>query len=106
MAGRTFRLERARRDDVKAIAALLSDDQFGPDRECAEFERYEAAYNLVVRDSSNYLGVVRNDSDCIVATMQLTVIPGLSRGWFFPTTDRRTSSCCRGTFTGLGCRDA
>ncbi|OOP60345.1 peptide synthetase [Arthrobacter sp. SRS-W-1-2016] len=79
-AGRTFRLERARRDDVKAIAALLSDDQFGPDRECAELERYEAAYNLVVRDSSNYLGVVRNDSDCIVATMQLTVIPGLSRG--------------------------
>nr|WP_253257162.1 hypothetical protein [Arthrobacter sp. Hiyo1] len=79
VAGRTFRLERASRDDVEAIAALLSDDQFGPDRECVELERYEAAYNLVVRDRSNYLGVVRNDADRIVATMQLTVIPGLSR---------------------------
>ena len=55
--GRTFRLERASRDDVEAIAALLSDDQFGPDRECVELERYEAAYNVVVRDSSNCLGL-------------------------------------------------
>ncbi|MBJ8342678.1 GNAT family N-acetyltransferase [Antrihabitans sp. YC3-6] len=80
VAGRTFRLERASRDDVEAIAALLSDDQFGRDRECVELERYEAAYDVVARDNSNYLGVVRDGSDRIVATMQLTVIPGLSRG--------------------------
>ncbi len=80
VAGRTFRVERAGRDDVEAIAGLLSDDRFGPDRECAELERYEAAYNRVVRDKSNYLGVVRNGADRVVATMQLTVIPGLSRG--------------------------
>lgn len=80
VGGRTFRLERAGRDDVGAIAALLSDDEFGPDRESDELERYESAYSMVVRDSSNYLGVVRNGADRIVATMQLTVIPGLSRG--------------------------
>lgn len=80
VAGRTFRLERASRDDVGAIAALLSDDQFGADREGVELERYEAAYDIVVRDNSNYLGIVRNGADRIVATMQLTVIPGLSRG--------------------------
>ncbi|WP_115790445.1 GNAT family N-acetyltransferase [Arthrobacter silvisoli] len=80
VAGRTFRLERAGRDDVAAIAALLSDDEFGPEREGVELERYEAAYDVVVRDRSNYLGVVRNGAGRIVATMQLTIIPGLSRG--------------------------
>ena len=80
VGGRTFRLERASRDDVEAIAALLSDDQFGRERESAELERYEAAYDMVARDNSNYLGVVRNSADRVVATMQLTVIPGLSRG--------------------------
>jgi len=79
-AGRTFRIERASRDDIGAIAALLSDDQFGPDREGVELERYEAGFGAVTRDASNYLGVVRDSADHIVATMQLTVIPGLSRG--------------------------
>ena len=80
VADRTFRVQRATREDVGAIAALLSDDEFGRDREGVELERYEAAYDIVVRDRSNYLGVVRDGSDAIVATMQLTVIPGLSRG--------------------------
>lgn len=80
VAGRTFRLERARRDDVPAIAALLSDDPFGADREGAEPERYEAAYDRVARDESHYLGVIRDETGVVVASMQLTVIPGLSRG--------------------------
>ncbi len=77
---RTFRVERASRDDVEAIAALLFDDRFGADRESVELDRYEAAFSAVVRDGSNYLGVVRDTDDRVVATMQLTVIPGLSRG--------------------------
>jgi len=77
---RSFRVERAGRDDVASIVALLSDDQFGQHRETADLEDYEAAYDVLVRDHSNYLGVVRNGSDVIVATVQLTVIPGLSRG--------------------------
>lgn len=80
IAGRSFRLERASRDDIEAIAALLFDDDFGPDRENVELERYETAFGAIARDGSHYLGVVRDDSDRIVGTMQLTVIPGLSRG--------------------------
>lgn len=79
-AGRTFRIERASRDDIEDIAALLLDDQFGADREGVELERYESAFSAVARDGSHYLGVVRDSADRIVATMQLTVIPGLSRG--------------------------
>ena len=78
-AGRTFRVQRATRDHVGVIAALLSDDEFGQDRESPDLERYEAAYDIVVRNQSNYLGVVLDDSDAVVATVQLTVIPGLSR---------------------------
>lgn len=80
VAGRTFRVQRATREHVGVIADLLSDDEFGQDREGAELERYEAAYDIVVRNRSNYLGVVLNPSDMVVATVQLTIIPGLSRG--------------------------
>lgn len=79
-AGRTFRVERASRDDIEAIAALLFDDQFGADSASVELERYESAFSAVARDGSHYLGVVRDRTDQIVATMHLTVIPGLSRG--------------------------
>lgn len=79
VAGRTFRVQRATREHVGVIAALLSDDEFARDREGADLERYEGAYDAVVRNRSNYLGVVLNDSDVVVATIQLTVIPGLSR---------------------------
>ncbi|EGD56817.1 GNAT family N-acetyltransferase [Gordonia neofelifaecis] len=77
---RTFRVQRARRSDVAAIVDLLSDDDIGREREGAELERYEAAFDVVVRDRAHYLAVVRDEQDRIVATMQLTVIPGLSRG--------------------------
>ena len=80
VAGRVFRVQRATREHVGVIAEMLSDDEFGQDREGAELERYEAAYDMVVRNRSNYLGVVLNSSDMVVATVQLTVIPGLSRG--------------------------
>ncbi|GEE03794.1 peptide synthetase [Gordonia spumicola] len=76
---RTFRVQRAVRADVPAVVALLSDDEIGGAREGAEVERYEAAFDVVARDNAHYLAVVR-DGDRIVATMQLTVIPGLSRG--------------------------
>jgi len=80
VAGRTYRLERAGREDIEAIAALLADDPIGAQREGVELSQYESAYNAVMRDPSNFLGAVRDDAGRIVATMQLTVIPGLSRG--------------------------
>ena len=75
-----YRMEGAERADIEAIAALLADDPFGAEREDVELGRYESAYSAVMRDRSNFLGVVRDDAGRIVATVQLTVIPGLSRG--------------------------
>ncbi|RKW71543.1 GNAT family N-acetyltransferase [Galactobacter caseinivorans] len=80
VAGRRFRLDRATREDVGAIAALVSEDEFGADHTSAGLGAYQAAFSAVAREHSNYLGVVRDSDDRIVATMQLTIIPGLSQG--------------------------
>jgi GNAT superfamily N-acetyltransferase len=76
---RRYRVERATRADVPAVVALLADDEIGKAREGAEDARYEAAFDVVARDTSQYLAVVRDESDRVVATMQLTIIPGLVR---------------------------
>ncbi len=80
VGGHPYRVQRAVRADVPAIVALLADDEIGGTREGAETERYEAAFDVVARDTAHYLAVVRDRRDRIVATMQLTVIPGLTRG--------------------------
>lgn len=78
--GELFRVQRARRTDVPALVQLLADDPIGQAREGAELGHYERAYDAVARDSSHYLAVVRDDADRVVGTMQLTILPGLSRG--------------------------
>jgi mycolipenoyl-CoA---2-(long-chain-fatty acyl)-trehalose mycolipenoyltransferase / long-chain-acyl-CoA---trehalose acyltransferase len=80
LGDRTYRVQRALRTDVPALVALLSDDEISRTREGAEIARYEEAYDAIARDSSHYLAVVRDEADRIVGTMQLTIIPGLSRG--------------------------
>ncbi|NRQ51468.1 GNAT family N-acetyltransferase [Aeromicrobium stalagmiti] len=76
---RTFRVQRAVRADVPAVVALLADDEIGQQREGGEEAQYEAAFDVVARDGSQYLAVVRDDTDHVVGTMQLTIIPGLLR---------------------------
>jgi len=78
--GRRYQLRRAVRTDVPDIVALLSDDEVGGDREVAEYGPYEAAFDAVARDHSHYLAIVHDDGGAAVGTMQLTVLPGLSRG--------------------------
>lgn len=78
--GETFRVQRAARADIPEVVSLLSDDEIGRSREVEESARYEAAYDVVARDRSQHLAVVRDRTGRIVGTMQLTVIPGLSRG--------------------------
>ncbi|MFE7420219.1 GNAT family N-acetyltransferase [Rhodococcus sp. NPDC057529] len=80
LGNRVYRVQRAGRADVPALVALLSDDEIGRTREGAELARYEEAYDAIARDSSHYLAVVRDEDDRIIGTMQLSVIPGLSRG--------------------------
>ncbi|QKT07951.1 GNAT family N-acetyltransferase [Gordonia sp. X0973] len=77
--GEEFRIQRATRADVPAIVALLHDDEVGRTRETDELARYEAAYDELTRDRSHYLAVVRSAADDVVGTMQLTVLPGLTR---------------------------
>ncbi|KRC87347.1 GNAT family acetyltransferase [Terrabacter sp. Root85] len=69
----------ATRDDVPAIVAMLADDPLGAAREdLGDPQTYDAAYDRVVADPGQHLVVAERDGS-VVGTLQLTVIPGLSR---------------------------
>ena len=77
-----LRLRRARREDLPAVVRLLAADALGAARE--EYadtlpEEYERAFAAIDRDPAQLLVVGEDDGGAIVATLQLTVIPGLSR---------------------------
>lgn len=72
-------VDRAHRSDVAAIAHLLGDDPIGATRESQDLRDYEESFDAISRDSSQFLAVVR-DGDDVVATAQLSIVPGLSRG--------------------------
>ncbi len=78
--GRTLQVERARRTDVPAIVDLLLDDPLGATRESRDVARYEESFDAVARDRSQIIAVVRDEVDRVVATAQLSLLPGLSRG--------------------------
>ena len=72
-------LREARRADVPAIVALLADDPIGASREgSADDDAYYAAFDLIDADPRNQLLVAELDGR-VVGTLQLTMIPGLSR---------------------------
>jgi GNAT superfamily N-acetyltransferase len=72
-------LRRAAAGDVPAIVALLADDPIGASRETPDDrEPYAASFRAIDADPNQMLVVVER-SDRVVATMQLTFIPGLSR---------------------------
>ncbi|WP_295623983.1 GNAT family N-acetyltransferase [uncultured Corynebacterium sp.] len=81
---RTFRVQRAVRSDVADIVTLLSDGELGTTRERLARESgdqaaYETAFDAVNRDPSQYLAVVKDEVGVTVGTMQLSILPGLSR---------------------------
>lgn len=72
-------LRRATRNDVPAVIALLADDEIGAMRETPDDrEPYDASFAAIDADPNQFLVVGEQDGR-IVATMQLTFIPGLSR---------------------------
>ncbi len=74
----TFR--EAVRSDVPAIVALLTDDPMGAGRELSvDADRYGQAFDAITRDPNQLLSVACI-GDVVVGTMQLTFIPGMSRG--------------------------
>lgn len=72
-------IRRAVRGDIPAIAALLADDFIGNAREGAPLADYEAGFDAVERDPNQLLAVAENAGE-VVGTMQISFVPGLSRG--------------------------
>lgn len=72
-------IRRAERGDVAAIAALLADDEIGAGRESPDLAPYDTAFALVDSDPSELL-VVAEHGGQVVGTLQLSFLPGLSRG--------------------------
>lgn len=98
------RLRDARTDDVPAIVTLLADDQIGASRDDPSPESlpfYQAAFAAIDADPAHVLVVGERDEE-IVATMQLSFLPGLARrgAWRSMIEAVRVASSLRGQ--GLG----
>ncbi|MGI5126624.1 GNAT family N-acetyltransferase [Pseudonocardia sp. CA-107938] len=59
---------------------MLADDPLGSTREGAPLAAYEAAFEAIDADPRQLLAVLEAADGVVVGTLQLTVIPGLSRG--------------------------
>src|ERR1700722_4260717 len=68
----------ARRDEVPAIVALLADDVLGAGRETNVDDVYWKAFDDIAADPRNRL-IVADAEGQVAGTLQLTLIPGLSR---------------------------
>ena len=72
-------LRRATRADLPGIVALLIDDPLGRARESdTDIEPYERAFDAVDADPAHQLVVVER-ADAVIATLQLSLVPGLAR---------------------------
>ncbi|WP_460768461.1 GNAT family N-acetyltransferase [Nocardiopsis nanhaiensis] len=72
-------IERAVKTDVAAIVAMLADDPLGASRETPDdLAPYLRSFEDIDADPRQYLAVARRHGR-VVGTLQLTVLPGLSR---------------------------
>jgi GNAT superfamily N-acetyltransferase len=72
-------VRRAGLADLPAIVAMLADDPLGAARETdASFDGYQMAFMEIDADPRQNLVVGEHGGE-VVATLQLTIIPGLSR---------------------------
>lgn len=76
----TYTVSRATRDDVPDIVDLLRDDEIGATREGTDLAPYLAAFDAVDVDPHQLLAIVRDEGGQPAGTLQLTLIPGLTRG--------------------------
>ncbi|MFE7465055.1 GNAT family N-acetyltransferase [Streptomyces sp. NPDC057499] len=66
-------------DDIPAIVAMLADDPLGAQRESPDdLDPYLAAFRRLADDPNQQL-VVAVREDRVVGTLQLSLVPGLSR---------------------------
>lgn len=74
-----FEFRLAKEADIPAIVTLLVDDPLGASREVSiDLSCYYRAYNSLKDDPNNEVVVIEKDGE-IIATLQLTIIPGLTR---------------------------
>jgi GNAT superfamily N-acetyltransferase len=72
-------IRRAGADDVPAIVAMLADDPLGAQRESPDdLTPYLAALERLRADANQHLMVAVREGR-VIGTLQLTVVPGLSR---------------------------
>ena len=69
----------ARRDEVPQIVALLASDPISASREEALGDTYWAAFDDIAADPRSRL-IVADVNGKVAGTLQLTLIPGLTRG--------------------------
>ena len=75
-----YTLRRAAEADVATIVTLLAADQLGATRDSTDdLAPYVAAFRSIDADEAQQLLVATDAEGEVVATMQLTVLPGLAR---------------------------
>jgi GNAT superfamily N-acetyltransferase len=79
VAGKQYAVRRAAADDLAAIVDLIAADQIGRQRDGGDLAPYQAAFAAIDADPAQLLVVVTDAAAAIVATLQLTFIPGLAR---------------------------
>ena len=99
-----MQIREATRDDVPAIVALMAADLLGARREQVSDplpQGYFDGFEAIAGDPNNHL-IVGEEDGCVVATLQLTFIPGLTYqgGWRAQVEAVRVSAARRGN--GLG----
>jgi GNAT superfamily N-acetyltransferase len=73
-------MRRARPADVPAIVAMLADDPLGARRESpADLAPYLAAFERIAATPGQLLVVAEAHPGRVVGTLQLSILPGLSR---------------------------
>ncbi|MEU3601397.1 GNAT family N-acetyltransferase [Streptomyces sp. NPDC006798] len=74
-----FEIRPAAAGDVGAIVAMLADDALGATRESpGDLTPYRVAFERLAADPNQFVVVAERDGT-VVGTLQLTVVPGLSR---------------------------
>lgn len=70
----------ATKKDLNTIVSLLINDPLGQGRENAtDLSPYQAAFDAIEQDKNQFL-IVGEHQGIVMATLQLSFIPGLSRG--------------------------
>ena len=83
VADAVYDLRRVRAEDLAAVVTLIRDDQrlhHGSTFEHVADDAYAAAFQSIDADPAQLLVAAHSPAGDVVATLQLTFIPGLSRG--------------------------